>query len=118
MKRYFILGILVLTVALLSACSPRNSTSSSLLTTPAAGNTVVISDFSFSQSSLTVKVGSTVTWVNEDRVTHSITSDTGVFQSDNLPAGGSFSYTFNQMGTFPYHCSPHPFMKGSIIVQQ
>ena len=77
---------------------------------------VSISNLSFQPSSLEVKIGTTVTWTNNDNTTHTITSNTGVFDSGNVAVGNSFSFTFTQMGSFPYHCNIHPSMTGTIMV--
>jgi plastocyanin len=88
-------------------------------TSAAGGNTVIIKNFAFDPSSLTVKSGTEVTWTNQDGATHTIVSDTGspvAFSSGSLASGASYSFTFTQPGTYTYHCSIHPSMKGSIIV--
>jgi plastocyanin len=64
----------------------------------------------------TVIAGSTVTWVNHDGTTHSVTSDMGLFDSGPLPPGASFSYTFTQPGTYRYSCFYHSWMTGTIVV--
>lgn len=79
-------------------------------------NTVTIQNMSFNPSTLNIQVGTTVTWINKDSTTHHVVSDTGVFDSGDLSTGMSYNYTFNQTGTFPYHCSIHPSMKGTIVV--
>jgi plastocyanin len=84
---------------------------------PPAGNTVSIVNLSFSPKSLTVAVNTTVTWTNNDGITHTVTSDSGVFDSGNLGAAATFSYTFTVPGTYPYHCNIHPDMTASIVVQ-
>lgn len=85
-------------------------------TTSGSGNEVTISNYSFGPTTLTVKVGTTVKWTNQDTVAHTVTSDGGVFDSGNLPQGQSFSYTFATVGTFPYHCTYHAMMTGTIVV--
>ena len=77
---------------------------------------VEIEDFAFAPGSLTVKVGTTVTWTNKDDIGHTATSDTGVFDSGTLQKGQSYSFTFSQAGTYGYFCKPHPYMVGTIIV--
>jgi plastocyanin len=72
--------------------------------------------FTFSPKTLKVKVGTTVTWKNTTMVSHTSTSDSGVWDSGIIAPGGSFSFTFTTTGTFTYHCNIHPFMKASIIV--
>lgn len=83
----------------------------------ASGNVkVIIAGFAFSPANLTVKVGATVTWENQDGASHTIVADDGSFKSENLGEGGTFSFTFNTAGSFPYHCSIHSRMKGTITV--
>jgi amicyanin len=78
---------------------------------------VKIANFAFDPANITVPVGTTVTWTNLDSVSHTVTSDTGVFESGTLSHNATFSYTFNSRGTFSYSCSPHPFMKGKVVVE-
>jgi len=88
-------------------------------TSTTGGNTVVIKNFAFDPSSLTVKSGTVVTWTNQDGAPHTIVSDTGspvAFSSDSLSSGASYSFMFTQPGTYTYHCSIHPSMKGTIMV--
>ena len=83
----------------------------------AAAAHVSIANFAFSPASLTVHVGDTVTWSNNDSVSHTTTSDTGIWDSGPLRPGASFSFTFTSAGTFGYHCMIHPFMVGAVVVQ-
>jgi plastocyanin len=88
-------------------------------TSTTGGNTIAIKNFAFDPSSLTVKSGTVVKWTNQDGASHAIVSDTGspaTFSSDSLSTGASYSFTFTQPGTYTYHCSIHPSMKGTIIV--
>jgi plastocyanin len=58
-----------------------------------------------------------VTWTNNDTEVHSIVSDDGIsFNSGNMPAGSSFSFTPTATGTFAYHCGVHPGVQGSLYV--
>ncbi len=82
--------------------------------TPTAN--VSISGFSFQPQTINVTAGTTVTWTNLDSVTHTVTSDTGLFDSGSLSTGQTFSRTFNTAGSYDYHCSIHPSMTGSVIV--
>lgn len=82
-----------------------------------AGSEVAIVNFTFAPDSLTVKVGTTVTWTNQDSMRHTVTSDDGFFDSGLFGQGETFSYTFAEAGTYPYYCIPHPYMKGTIIVE-
>ncbi|MBA2862012.1 cupredoxin family copper-binding protein [Methanococcus maripaludis] len=78
--------------------------------------TVLIEDFSYKPSSITVRVGATVIWIQKDSVRHSVTSNEGVFDSGLLSKGISWNYTFNEAGTYDYYCIPHPYMKGTVEV--
>jgi plastocyanin len=84
---------------------------------------VAIRNFAFQPAELEVEVGTTVEWVNEDPVPHTVTSGTpgsptGVFDSGALNQGDSFSFTFRQPGTYEYFCRLHPSMRGRILVRQ
>ncbi len=80
-------------------------------------NEVFIQGFAFSPQTLTVPVNTTVKWTNKDGTTHTVTSNSGAFDSGSLTDGSSYSFQFNTAGTYPYHCSIHPSMTASIIVQ-
>ena len=70
----------------------------------------------YEPASLSVTAGSTVTWVNAGSTAITVTSPDGLFDSETVAAGGSFSYTFDTPGTFRYFCVPYPHMKGVITV--
>ncbi len=90
-----------------------NNVGSSVKTYPAE-----ISGFAFSPSTLTIKVGDTVTWTNQDAAKHTVTSDSGSeLNSELLGKGRSYSHTFATAGTYNYHCTPHPYMTGKVIVE-
>jgi plastocyanin len=92
---------------------------------------VTIRDYAFSPGSITIKAGSPLTWSNSGPSTHTVTSDsTGVFDSGMLsppmasmdPYGGTssgqtYTMTFHTPGTYAYHCSNHPTMHGTVVVQ-
>src|ERR671915_357960 len=73
---------------------------------------------SFSPNPVEVKVGETVTWINDDSGRHTVTSKDGVFNSELMGKGQSFSYTFDKAGEYPYSCSPHPSMVGTVVVTE
>jgi len=78
---------------------------------------VIIKNFSFQPSTLTVSAGTTVTWENQDSAPHTVSSDAqGLFDSGNLASGEEFSFTFSTPGSYGYHCKIHPGMKGTIVV--
>ena len=89
---------------------------------PRTGNpisyTVNISGFRFSPQILTIKIGDSVAWTNADSASHTVTSDSGSeLDSNYLSNGEIYSHTFTQIGEFDYHCAPHPYMKGTVIVE-
>ena len=84
----------------------------------AAPNEITIDNFSFNPQTLTVPVGTKVTWLNRDDVPHTVVStDKKTIVSPALDTDERFSYTFSAAGTYDYYCSVHPHMKGKIIVQ-
>jgi len=88
--------------------------------TPAATGpvrTIIINRLSYLQPDIEVAAGTTVIWRNEDQLEHTVTSDDERFSSGMIPVRGSWSFTFNTPGTFTYHCTPHPFMKGRVVVR-
>jgi plastocyanin len=84
-----------------------------------AGAQVAVSivNFAYDPSPLTVNVGDTVTWTNNDGTAHTVTANDGSFQSGTLQSGQSFSFTFTTPGTFDYHCEFHANMSGQVVVQ-
>ena len=125
--------ILVLAVISFSGCiqnlqnqtthnqtSGQNPTTSNQTLNPATTSkyTVIAQNFTFTPRILMVPTGTTVTWINEQQsTTHNVYSDTGTFQSKNLNNGDSYSFKFIKSGTYRYHCTIHPNMTGTIIVQ-
>jgi plastocyanin len=71
----------------------------------------------FNPATLTVKAGSTVTWVNLDEEPHTVFSDAGLFRSAALDTKDSFSFKFDKAGTYHYLCTIHPRMSGTIVVE-
>jgi plastocyanin len=78
---------------------------------------IVVKDFMFTPTPLTVKAGSTVTWTNMDDEPHTVVSDTGLFKSGGMDTNESFSFKFDKPGTYHFTCSIHPRMVGTIVVQ-
>jgi plastocyanin len=74
-------------------------------------------NFMFSPATVTVKAGSTVTWVNLDEEPHTVFSDAGLFRSSALDTKESFSFKFDKPGTYHYLCTIHPRMLGTIVVE-
>ncbi len=139
MKRLTLLSVFIALAMVLSACSVHlglsklvgggSSSSSATKTikathtppangTPAAsGTNISINNAKYRPKNLTVKVGTTLTWTNNDSVPQSVTSDTpGVFDSGLLQPGKTWTYTFSQAGTFPYHSTADTTTFGSVTV--
>jgi plastocyanin len=83
----------------------------------ATATEVTIDNFTFRPQTLTVAVGTTVTWTNRDDIPHTVVSDNAVFKSKARDTDEKFSYTFDKAGTYPYHCSIHPKMTGQVVVR-
>jgi len=77
---------------------------------------IPVGQYSSRNITLVLGVNNTVTWINEDVVSHSVTSDTGLFDSGVLGPKQEWSFTFSSPGSYAYHCSLHPWMKGLITV--
>lgn len=137
MKRIAVISVLISVALVSSACSVHlglsklvggggtaaTKTVKATHTPPAngtaatSGNNVSINNAKYRPKNLTVKVGTSVTWTNNDSVPQSVTSDSpGVFDSGLLQPGGTWSYTFSQAGTFPYHSTATKTTFGSVTV--
>lgn len=82
------------------------------------GTEVSIEALAFSPGEITVSVGTTVTWTNDEAgIPHTVSSDDGVWDSGSLEPGDTFSFTFDEAGAFAYHCNIHPSMQGTIVVE-
>ncbi len=90
---------------------------------PAGSNVSIVSGAqtltttAFNPNSVTIASGMTITWMNNDSIEHTTTANAGAWDSGRLAPGASFSRTFTTVGTFPYHCSIHPDMVATVIVQ-
>jgi plastocyanin len=78
---------------------------------------VKIDNFSFAPATVTVPVGTTVTWVNRDDIPHTVVSPDKVFKSKTLDTDDKFSFVFTKAGRYPYFCSIHPKMTGEVVVR-
>jgi len=83
---------------------------------PSAKHTVTIEATSYKPETMTVKKGESVTWVNKDPFPHTVTA-AGKFDSKSIAANGKWSYRATKAGEFPYICTLHPNMKGTIKVE-
>ena len=105
-------------IAQVQGISSPTNTFLSVSAMAAIPNTAVdISNFLFLPDPIMVQRGTSVVWTNKDNPQHTVTADNNGFKSNNLNKGDTFSQTLNTPGTYTYHCSIHPFMKGTIVVQ-
>ena len=122
MKPVLFLSLSLSVLVVASSCSSDNSYSSPTTPTPAADVTIMIqgnrSNQSFSPEPATMRVGQSVAWRNADSVAHNATQDANRFATSNLGAGATSSpIAMNTAGTFTYHCTIHPGMIGTLVVQ-
>jgi plastocyanin len=133
MKRLTSLSIFIALALLLSSCSlhlglsgllgnksngtPAAKTIKATHTAPSNISTISINNGKFRPKNVTVKVGTALTWTNNDSSPQSVTSDApGVFDSGSLAPGATFSYTFSASGVFPYHSTGVSGSYGSVTV--
>jgi len=87
------------------------------LVVPEGAAVLKIAQYKFATDPVTITAGRTVVWVNDDVAEHTVTFDGTEPGSPIIPPGGTFSHRFDRPGTYPYHCTPHPFMKGVVVVK-
>ena len=142
-QRAWLIILALAALVLLAACGGDNGSGTGTTPTAATGNTPTTSattpttsgnamavtittdssgSFAFSPATITIKVGTTVTWTNMTAAPHTVTSDDGKSFDSGISnpisaSGGTFSHAFMTAGTFAYHCQIHPFMKATVIVQ-
>ena len=106
-------------VGLPASCFSERATGTSLSCsgTTADPCVVEIRNFTFAPSTLRIPAGATVTWVNRDAVVHTSTSDSPGWDSGGLARDATYSRAFGTAGQFPYHCTPHPNMQATIVVE-
>ncbi len=79
-------------------------------------NEVFIQSMTFNPGTITVAANTTITWTNKDAVAHTVTSNSGLFDSGNIGNNGTYSHLFTTAGTYPYFCTIHPSMTATVIV--
>jgi len=112
-----VVGVIILGLVLFF--SMRQKTEAPTVPSVPGTSAVNIDSYKFNPNTLTVKKGTTVTWTNNDGATHTVTSNgaTGP-ASEILASGQTYSYMFDTVGTYAYHCNLHPSMKGTVIVTE
>ncbi len=113
--------LFLLVVLFFSGCSKDDNIPVNTSVNPGT-NEIFMQNTTFTPGSKTVAVGTTIKWINKDNTTHDVISGTrgnpsGIFNSGDMGANAEFTFTFSQAGTFPYFCSHHAGMTGTIIVQ-
>ncbi len=117
-NRIWKMGIIVAAVigiVMLAAIS--RTVTASAQQAPAKTADVKIDNFSFGPAAMTIAAGTTITWTNHDDIPHTVVSTDGVFKSKVLDTDEKFTFTFDKPGTYPYFCSIHPKMTGTVKVQ-
>jgi plastocyanin len=124
-SRLFIKGALLFVFLIsLNSCSKSsmdnmtsgNDTGSNGSTTPGT-NEVFIENMAFNPTVITVNAGTTIKWTNKDAVGHTVTSTTGLFDSGAINTNGTYSHLFSIAGSYPYLCTIHPDMTGTVVVK-
>ena len=110
MKNKWLIAVIILSIAI-SGCTEQKTQSQ---TQSQSTNAIDIKDFAFNPDTITVTKATTVTWTNKDSAPHTVKGT--AFTSETLNQGQSYSYTFNEAGTFEYQCSIHPSMRAKVIV--
>ena len=122
MKNIILIVALVTGILIISGCAAQKIEPQPTPTPSSGGlgikKDVEISGSAFNPSTITILKGASVVWANKDSAKHTIVSDSGdEFNSDPISRGGNYAHTFNTPGTYEYHCSIHPSMKGMVIVE-
>lgn len=100
-----------------STNNPAQNQSSSNSSSQSATGKVEMKTMLFTPSQISIKKGETVTWTNNDDTAHTVTIDNGDGpNSEEIKPGDTYSYTFNDSGSFQYHCKLHSAMHGTIVV--
>ena len=112
-KIFSALTLLLVLSTIIVSCSKSGYGSNNTATT----YTVSIVNMAFTPDTLTVPMGTTVTWNNNDNIAHTVTADDNSFDSGNIAGGGKFTKMFATTGTYSYHCTIHTNMKATIMVK-
>lgn len=118
--RLTVLAAIVLGAGAMSACGGNSPTTPSNPTTASVSivsGATSLGANAYAPNPVTIAPGGTVTWVNNDTRAHTTTSDNSAFNSGTMAAGASFSQNFPTAGTYPYHCTFHPGMVGTVTVK-
>ena len=118
MRIKILLSLALLMVLVIYGCKKSSKDTPAPVTATPGANEVFIQNTAFTPASITVSVNTTVKWTNKDNLSHTVTSNTGLFDSGIIGvSGGTYSHQFTTAGTFLYHCQIHSGMSGTVIVQ-
>ncbi|RJQ45198.1 MAG: hypothetical protein C4534_05220 [Gaiellales bacterium] len=116
--RSLALAAAIIVAAALAACGGEKEEATGPVATGGAAQ-VEMKDISYAPEDVTVKAGQKVLWVNNDPVGHTVTDESGRFDSGVIGGGGeTFEQVYDEPGTYAYHCTIHPTMKGTVIVEE
>ena len=101
------------------AQAPSTTPSPDAVPTNAAGPSAIvhIKNYTYTPSPVTIKVGQSVAWIDDDQNAHTVTAVDASFDSGNIDNGGTYTHTFIKAGTYAYYCTYHTYMKGTVIVK-
>jgi len=108
---------IILVISVVAAGCGGTSATTTSGASGAGGGQVAMKSFAFDPASVTVKVGESVTWTNNDSATHTVVADNGEFKSSDIAKGATFTFKFDKAGTYAYHCGIHPSMTGTVMVK-
>ncbi|MGD9734190.1 MAG: cupredoxin domain-containing protein [Solirubrobacterales bacterium] len=111
----FVATVAVASLAGLRAAAGQSATDQSATASRAASER--IANFSFRPTPLTVAAGTRIVFSNQDGTSHTATQNGGGFDTGRIRPGRSAAVTFKRPGTYLFHCSIHPFMRGKIVVE-
>jgi len=118
MNRIAVLRAIGLLSAAMALCGTGAAMAADVASSSGAAYQVAIQNFAFAPKTLTVPVGTRITWTNRDEEPHVVVSAGALFTSSKaLDSGDTYTVTFSKPGTYAYYCSIHPMMVGTIIVQ-
>jgi plastocyanin len=119
--RTFVLALgaaLALTGAAVAQAPSANPSPDAVPTAVAApAATVHIKNFTFTPGSITIKAGQSVAWIEDDEMAHTVTAVDASYDSGTIDQGRTYAHTYTKAGTYPYYCSFHTYMKGTVIVK-
>ena len=116
-KRIIAICLIATGIIFLNACKKNDTANTSGGGDITNVNRVTIQSMQFQPASITILAGSKITWTNMDTDAHTVTSDDGTsFNSGNISPQGSYTFTATQTGIYPYHCTIHPDMHGTLMV--